>query len=100
MLPFELRGSKGSKMTECAINEDEESALEWKVDLRSRERPGKQAFRIWKYFSSWLRHEKIETIMDFKNEFEWKWLLCQNETKCHTKTKTGVYNACIKDEQN
>ena len=65
ILPYELIGFRGDKVTKEAREVYERSAIIWNVKFEEIRKPHKRLIDEWKEFVKWLKEQQIETVVDF-----------------------------------
>ena len=64
-LPCELIGFTGTKETTACLKADAKSSLRWSTQFPEINKPSKKSIIIWSSFITWLKGNKIDTILDF-----------------------------------
>ena len=65
ILPCELTGFYGDKVTKEAREIFETSSLIWNIDFENVRKPHKKLIEIWREFIEWIKLQRIETVIDF-----------------------------------
>ena len=68
MMPYELVGENGRKLTNCGRMVEEKSSLRWKKGTMSKKVPSKAIKKAWEGFVRWLRNKNVITVKDFDSD--------------------------------
>jgi len=78
ILPCELIGFRGDKVTKEAREVYERSAIIWNVKFEEIKKPHKRLIDEWKEFVKWLTEQQIETVVDFCQNVSTKYEVTNN----------------------
>ena len=73
MLPCEIFGSKGDKVTKEAREVNATSSIMWNVKFDIVPLPHKRLVETWSDFVEWIKVQQIRKIVDFGNDVKTKY---------------------------
>ena len=65
-LPCELIRLNGQYFEKEAIEMEDKSSIEQKIEFNKVLKPSKKSFKLWREFVVWIKAKEIMTIVDFK----------------------------------
>ena len=79
MIPCELFGLSGNKLSQCGLHVFEKSPIKWNHMEIEEVIPEPKSTNVWKKFQAWLRTKKPVNVHDFQKDSTNEWLISNNQ---------------------
>ena len=100
LLPCELFGMGGNKLTQCGSHVMEKSAIKWRNMEIKEVLPDHKSMNEWKKFQVWLMEQKPSNVCDFQEDWIAEWLISHNNDKFCIRTEENAFESNVKRSEN